>query len=138
MIYGVGTDITDVRRFRKWVTNPALIRRFFNDQELFCPGGFPGETAAAIQEPRLAAVCQHYAARFAAKEAFAKALGTGFAGFDLRDVFVEKTANGKPELRVQKTAARQLEERCGACRMFISLSHEKEYATAVVLIETGG
>jgi len=134
MIYGIGTDITEVCRFRSWVKNPAMIARFFNEKERF-----PGICRISVPVPdrQFSAACQHYAVRFAAKEAFAKALGTGFSGFDLRDVFIERMPGGKPELRVQKMAAVQLQKKCGVCRLFVSLSHEKEFATAVVVIETG-
>ena len=72
--------------------------------------------------------------RFAAKEAFSKALGTGIC-FDLRDVFVKKNADGKPELYFSEKLKKLLEEKCGECRIFVSLSHEKEYAVANVVIE---
>ena len=124
MIFGIGTDITEVARFERWLANPSMIERFFNENELFT-----GTNQSAA--------CQHYAVRFAAKEAFSKALGTGLTGFDLRDVYIEKTDNGRPVLTVRKTAQEQLEKNCGRCKLFVSLSHEKEYATAVVVIETG-
>jgi len=134
MIFGIGIDITDVRRFRKWVLNPSMLSRFFNEHEQTEDGYVASRDP---EERRLSAVCQHYAVRFAAKEAFSKALGTGITGFDLRDVYIEKTAEGKPELCVQNTAAEILSRRCGGARLFVSLSHEKEYAAAVVVIETG-
>ncbi|MCI6321692.1 4'-phosphopantetheinyl transferase superfamily protein, partial [Treponema porcinum] len=73
MIFGTGVDITDVRRFKKWVEQPELIDRFFN----------PLEKSSGKS---ISAQCQHYAARFAAKEAFSKALGTGIRDFELKDV----------------------------------------------------
>ena len=59
MIAGIGTDIADVKRFIKWVRNPEMIERFFNEKE----------RSEASSE---AAKCEHYAVRFAAKEAFSK------------------------------------------------------------------
>jgi len=123
MIYGVGTDISDVRRFVKWVRTPSLISRFFNERERQETG-----TEAFLS--------QHYAVRFAAKEAFSKALGTGLSGFDLRDVFILKNEDGKPELHTSGTASEVLEARCGKnARVCVSLSHEKEFAVAFVVIE---
>ena len=77
MIFGIGTDISQVNRFEKWVENPQMFMRFFNPAEI-------------MEKGSLAAKCQHYAARFAAKEAFSKALGTGIAGFELKEVYVVK------------------------------------------------
>lgn len=123
MIFGIGADIADVRRFKKWVENPELVDRFFN----------PSEKASGKS---VSALCQHYAARFAAKEAFSKALGTGIRDFELRDVYIENDARGKPVLRVCRSAEKVLFEKCGGCSVHVSLSHEKEYAVAFVVIET--
>lgn len=121
MIYGIGTDITEVKRFEKWVKDSSMIDRFFNEEEKMNRG-------------TIAAQCQHYAARFAAKEAFSKALGTGLV-FDLKDVYVKKNADGKPFLAVCGKALEMLNERCHSSKIHVSLSHEKEYATAFVIIE---
>ena len=123
MIYGIGTDITEVRRFVKWAADPGMIIRFFNKNEVMDQGSD-------------AARCQHYAVRFAAKEAFSKALGTGITGFELRDVFIKKNKEGRPELCVQGSARSLFNRRCPNGRIFVSLSHEKEYAVAVVVIDT--
>ncbi len=123
MIYGIGTDITDVARFTKWVKDPSMTARFFNEREVQRSGSE-------------SFLCQHYAVRFAAKEAFSKALGTGITGFELRDIYIEKNGEGKPELRTLGTAAAMLEKRCGRnAKIHVSLSHEKEFAVAFVVIE---
>ncbi len=123
MILGIGTDISKVSRFEKWVDNPEMIQRFFNPIEIKNSGS-------------KAHLCEHYAARFAAKEAFAKALGTGFVGFELKDVFIQNNEDGKPFLKVEKTAEKKVRELYGDCILHVSLSHEKEYATAFVIIES--
>jgi holo-[acyl-carrier protein] synthase len=123
MIYGIGTDITAVDRFVKWIRIPSMIARFYNENEIQKSGSE-------------SFLCQHYAVRFAAKEAFSKALGTGIDGFELHDVYIANDKDGKPELLVQGTAAGLLEKRCGKnAKMHVSLSHEKEYAVAFVVIE---
>lgn len=122
MIAGIGTDITEVHRFEKWVQNPAMLERFFNEKER----GFSGS---------LASQCQHYAARFAAKEAFSKALGTGITGFNLKEVYITKDSEGKPLLNIEGAALLLMKERFGECTAFVSLSHEKEYAVAFVILE---
>ena len=122
MIFGIGTDIAQVSRFEKWVTNTEMMKRFFNEKEYSDSG-------------TIAARCQHAAARFAAKEAFSKALGTGLCGFSLNEVYVTNNSNGKPELNVEGAAFELLKNICGECSVHLSLSHEKEYAVAFVIIE---
>ena len=81
---------------------------------------------------------EHYAVRFAAKEAFSKALGTGIKGFDLTDIYIRKNSEGQPTLIVTGSALRCMEARFGkSCVVHISLSHEKEYALAFAIIEQG-
>ena len=90
MIYGIGTDITKVSRFEKWVKNEEFIKRFFNPQEI-------------MENGSLNAKCEHYAARFAAKEAFSKALGTGITGFNLKEYYryIEKVITGEKGIFVE-------------------------------------
>ena len=129
MIFGIGTDIADVRRFEKWVKNPQMFMRFFNQKE-------------SAQKKSVQSMCEHYAARFAAKEAFSKALGTGISGFELKDVYITKEESGQPVLNVEGNAKKVLEEKIlqkygekKSCSLHVSLSHEKEYAVAFVIIE---
>ncbi|MBR1913158.1 MAG: holo-ACP synthase [Treponema sp.] len=127
MIYGIGCDIVKVSRFAKWVANSSLINRFFNKNEILTAD------SCSIQRK-----CEYYAVRFAAKESFSKALGTGLKGFELTDIYIEKDADGKPSLRITGNAAVELEKNCGKdARVHVSLSHEKEYAVAYVIIERG-
>lgn len=123
MIFGIGTDITEVKRFEKWIQNPDMLNRFFNPNEMMEGGS-------------LKANLEHYAVRFAAKEAFSKAIGTGILGFDLKDVYITKDSNGKPFINVQGNAEKLLKEKCGNYSIHVTLSHEKEYAVAFVIIET--
>ena len=126
MIFGIGTDIAAVPRFQKWANSPELIARFFNEAERW------------QHKPEARAAWEHYAARFAAKEAFAKALGTGFVGLALKDIWVVKDELGKPSLAFSPSMQQLLEARVGKnARVHLSMSHEKEYAIAYVVIETG-
>ena len=122
MIAGIGTDIAQVSRFEKWVKNPSILERFFNEKERRFSG-------------TIASQCQHYAARFAAKEAFSKALGTGISGFNLKEVYITKDKEGKPCLNIEGAALKIMQERFGQCKSFVSLSHEKDYALAFVILE---
>lgn len=80
-------------------------------------------------------VVAHVAARFAAKEAAVKALGTGFAeGIGPRDVAVRSLPSGKPEL-VLSGAARERARALGAARLHLTLTHTRDNAAAVVIIE---
>ncbi len=101
-----------------------MLERFFNEKEM----------SSAKSE---AAKCQHYAARFAAKEAFSKALGTGISSFGLKDVYITNNSEGKPLLNIEGAALSLMKERLGQCKAFVSLSHENEYAIAFVILEKG-
>lgn len=122
MIAGIGTDIAEVKRFKKWVENPQMLERFFNEKEM----------SSAKSD---SAKCQHYAVRFAAKEAFSKALGTGIAGFNLKEVYITNNSEGAPLLNIEGAALSLMKERLGQCKAHVSLSHEKEYALAFVVLE---
>lgn len=122
MILGIGCDIAKTERFKTWVQSSGMIDRFYNEKEKLFKGS-------------LSRACEYYAARFCAKEAFSKALGTG-VGFNLKDVFVIKSGDGRPKLCVEGRAKELLNERYGLhCNLHVSLSHEKEYAISFVIIE---
>ncbi|SIQ79172.1 holo-[acyl-carrier-protein] synthase [Alkalispirochaeta americana] len=122
MIRGIGVDVVAVDRLRPWLDDQRLLKRYFARQE-----------RDAIYQRRDGAALS-LAARFAAKEAFAKALGTGFRGFQLREVWVVNDPLGKPELHVSGGAARAL-SRVGGTRLWLSLTHEQAHAIAMVVIE---
>lgn len=133
MIFGIGIDIAKCARFSKWLKSPGMIGRFFNPKEILEKTAAGAPLTPAQESSSL----QHYAARFAAKEAFSKALGTGLL-FDLRDVWIENEASGRPVLKLKDTALEALKKRCPEwqkAKLFVSLSHEKEYAAAQVIIE---
>jgi holo-[acyl-carrier protein] synthase len=125
MIFGIGTDIVRVERMR------ADIERFgdkFAERIL---------TDAEMEEYHRQSQRAHFLAkRFAAKEAAAKALGTGFNhGIQLRQISVSHDANGKPLLEFSG-AALALVERHGIAVTHISLADEADHAVAFVTLET--
>lgn len=122
MIYGLGTDIVEVKRFNKYVKNQKLLDRFYNKAE---QDEFSSEQKAS----------EHYASRFAVKEAFAKAMGTGLVGFEFSEVYTIKDSLGKPEIKVEGKAREILDKNCPNSILHVSISHEKEYAVAYVVIE---
>ena len=123
MITGIGIDIVQVKRMERWLSNSNLLERFFHPQEL----------AYVMSRGKCAA--QSLAARFAAKEAFGKAIGTGLSDITLKDIMVYNKSGGKPEIKLSGTAQKAL-EKSGAGRAHISLSHEKEIAVAMVVLES--
>lgn len=123
MIVGLGMDLVDIKRLAKAYERHGqhFAARILTPAEL-----------AAMPAGRAA---EYLAARFAAKEAGAKALGTGFSGgVSFQDFEVAKDALGKPSLTLR---ARALEEaaRLGAGRVHLSLTHSQESAGAVVILE---
>jgi len=111
-----------VQRLKHWIATPGLLERYFHPQEL----------AASLSKGRGDA--HSLAARFAAKEAFGKALGTGLAGIVLKDIIVINRKNGRPEIQLINTALGALKN-SGANRVHLSLTHEHEYAAAMVVLE---
>ncbi|WP_296305252.1 holo-ACP synthase [uncultured Desulfovibrio sp.] len=126
MVVGMGTDIVEVdrvaaglerfgRRYAARILSPAELA-------LLAPGG--GLPSAA-----------RLAGRFAAKEAAVKALGTGFsAGIGLHDVEILADAGGGPRLCLSGQAGAR-RQRLGARSLHVSISHERHYAVAVVILE---
>ncbi len=120
MVKGVGIDIIEVNRFSRILAQQKekLLRRIFTDDELgFC---------------KMAA--NRLAGRFAAKEAFFKALGTGFRGFKWQDVEIKNNTLGAPQFLFSEVLARHLEN-LGVAKTHLSISHCKEYAVAQVILE---
>jgi holo-[acyl-carrier protein] synthase len=122
MITGVGVDVVHVKRMERWRKREGLLERYFHPDEL--------ATAASRGRGEVLSL----AARFAAKEAFGKALGTGLAGITLKDIEVINRHNGKPEIQVFGTAKAALKN-AGADRIHISLTHEGDNAVAMVVLE---
>ena len=123
MITGLGIDIVEVRRIRAALQGTEAMRqRIFSVGEIRYCSKRKNEF-------------QHFAARFAAKEATLKALGTGWqGGIGWKDVEVTSDEQGKPELIFHGKAEQTFQE-SGARRALLSLTHTREYALAVVVLE---
>ena len=126
MIYGIGTDIIEVGRIQKVMERDIGFR-----EKIFTPGEIAYcETKKYKYE--------NYAARFSAKEAFLKAIGTGWRfGIRFADIEVYHDEYGKPLIRLSGKAE-QLSKDEGISKIHVSLSHLKELATALVVVEVGG
>lgn len=126
MIVGIGTDLAEVSRIRE-----SIVR--FGDRFL---NRIYTESERAYAESK-ANVHERFAARFAAKEAGMKAIGTGWNfGITWKDFEVVNERSGRPKLLLHGVA-REIANRLHADRISISLTHTKEMAFAVVILETG-
>ncbi|AFG37162.1 holo-ACP synthase [Spirochaeta africana] len=121
MIIGIGMDLVESARMVPWLAS-GLTERFFH----------PDEAAACRARGPQAA--QALAARFAAKEALGKALGTGLRGIRLQDIEVRSNEFGRPVFCLHGTA-REAASRCSAVRIHLTLTHERTHAAAMVVIE---
>ena len=120
MIIGVGTDIIEIERIRRAVQSEHFKKKVFTEKEkIYC-------------ESRGLQSAASYAARFAAKEAFFKALGTGIFT-KLTEVEILNDAEGKPEIFLNGRA-KTFAENLNVEKIFVSLSHCREYATAFVTL----
>ncbi len=124
VIIGVGIDLVQIERLEKAVDRfgEAFLQR------VFCPVEISWCKKKQNPYP-----C--FAARFAAKEAFVKALGTGFSGgITLKDIWIERLDTGAPVLRFSNRAKQMMEE-LGSSSVHVSLTHERDVAAAVVVME---
>lgn len=129
MIYGIGTDICDIRRIRE-----TLARRGTRFAEKVL-----GPHELEVFQQRLALVeargVAYLATRFSAKEAFSKAIGMGMRmPMTWRACEIVKAASGKPEIRLHGELAAWFEAR--GLQAHVSVTDETEYAAAFVVVET--
>ena len=124
MIISIGIDIIEVRRVREVISRtPRFAERVYTDRE------------RAYCDSRGAVAAQHYAARFAAKEAALKALQTGWTGgIAWQDIEVASRDSGAPILIFQGRVL-ELYKQSGASAAHLSISHTTEHAIAQVILE---
>ncbi len=124
MIVSIGIDIIEVYRIGETLTRtPRFAKRVYTEKEReYC-------------EAKGAARAQSYAARFAAKEAFLKALKTGWRGrITWHDVEILSDENGAPSLRIEGEA-KEILKNLGANQIHLSMSHTAKHAIAQVILE---
>lgn len=122
MIAGVGIDIVDIKRIGRLVERHGgrFVERVFSPEEIAYCGAKKNSA-------------ESYAARFAVKEAFVKAMGTGIIrGMKFTDVSLEFI--GRPVIKLSG-AAKAAAQAKGITSMHASISHEKEHAVALVILE---
>ncbi len=123
-IVGIGTDLARIERFRKFLEpgNKVLERIFTSAERAY---------SLRMNDPAV-----HFAARFAAKEAFLKALGTGLRdGLSWQQVEVIRDELGCPSLNLCGVAADKMAAR-GGRQVHLSYSHDGDYAVATVVMES--
>ena len=125
MIYGIGTDLVDLERVKKMKSLSAFAHKILGDQEL-------EEYAQLTQGSN-----QYYLGKqFAGKEAFAKALGTGFRNpIFPRDIQILRDSLGKPEVLLSEGAKSYVED-LGITKSHVSLADESNHLLAFVVLET--
>ncbi|MFW6159889.1 MAG: holo-ACP synthase [Acidobacteriota bacterium] len=114
MIVGIGTDLIEVERIERLAQKqPKFLKRIFSQNEI--------EYSFGKKNPYF-----HLAARFAAKEAFFKALGRRIGW---KEISISNLPSGKPQLNLSSTKAMPFD------RMHVSLTHLQSYASALVILE---
>ena len=122
-IYGVGTDIVSVNRIKKLFKRKLFAKRLFSEEEV-------------LKCSKLIYSNNCYAKRFAAKEAFSKALGTGISnGINFNEIIVINEKSGKPSIKlIGKTKLIINKKFKKKIKISLSISDEKNYAVAFVAI----
>ena len=123
-IFGIGTDIVSVDRIKKSLTKKHFIKRIFNEKEI-------------VKCKRINKSINCFAKRFAAKEAFSKALGTGISnGINFNEIVILNKKSGKPYINIIGRTKKILNKKFKGkkSKFSLSLSDEKKYAVAFVTI----
>ena len=124
-ILGIGVDIVENTRITKLLKNKLFIKRIFSNSEILI--------ANKIKDKK-----SYYSKRFAAKEAFAKSVGTGFRDdFNFKDISIINDKLGKPSLvineKIKKIIKKQF--KITSFNFFLSISDEKKYSIAYVILQ---
>ena len=120
MIIGIGSDIIEVKRIAKALEKESFAKAVFTSEEI------------AYCESRGAHKYESYAARYAAKEAVGKALGTGLNISDLLEIAVSNNEKGMPQIILSGHTQEKAKK---STAIHVSLSHSAEYAIAQVVLE---
>ena len=121
MIRGIGTDIVEIDRISNAIKKEFFLKKAFNDSEIDMAVGRKKDSFLA--------------GNFATKEAFVKALGTGFRGVELKDLAVLRDELGKPFIKICNNLNRHLQG-IDENKIHVSISNTDSLAIAMVVIET--
>ncbi len=118
MILGIGNDIVEIKRVEKACEKEAFLLRMFTDNELSICAGKPSKLAG----------------NFAVKEAVAKSFGTGFRGFETKDIEVLRDELGKPYVNLYG-GAKDMFMKLEATAIHVTISNTDELASSVAILE---
>mgnify|MGYP001272091387 FL=1 len=124
-IFGIGTDIVENERIKSHIKNKKFIQRIFSEKEIKLSRNYKNKS-------------NYFSKRFAAKEALAKALGTGIRnGLNFKDISVLNDKLGKPKFQLLDKLKKVLKKKFKykKIEIFLSLSDEKKYSIAFVVIQ---
>ena len=124
-IVGIGVDIIQNSRIKKAIKNKSFVNRIFTKSEI---------SSSKIRNYKT----NYFAKRFAAKEAFIKSIGTGIRkGINFKDIYVINDKSGKPNLKFSNKVKNIMIKKfkTKTFNLFISLSDEKNYSIAFVIIQ---
>jgi holo-[acyl-carrier protein] synthase len=121
---GIGVDIINNKRIKKSITNKKFLSRIFSTNEIFNSKKTNNKTG-------------YFSKRFAAKEAFSKALGTGFRNsLNFNDISVINDKYGKPSIKINKKLKNIINKKfkIKKVNVFLSISDEKDHSIAFVVL----
>ena len=124
-IYGIGSDIISNIRIKKNLKNKKFLKRIFSMEEI-------------KKGSKLKNKFMYFSKRFAAKEAFVKALGTGFIdNINFNSISILNDNKGKPYIKCEKSLNKKIKAftKKKKLNIFISLADEKDYSLAFVIIQ---
>ena len=124
-IIGAGVDIVENSRIKKSILNKSFLYRIFTNEEISISKNIKNKSS-------------YFAKRFAAKEAFAKSLGTGFRNdLNFKDISVVNDKLGKPSFFITKKIKNMIKKKFKISRFnfFLSISDEKKYSIAFVILQ---
>jgi len=124
-ILGTGVDIVENSRIKKSIVNKSFLYRVFSNKEILISKNIKNKSS-------------YFAKRFAAKEAFAKSIGTGFRNnFNFKDISIINDKLGKPSFFLSKKIKNMIKEKFKISRFnfFLSISDEKKYSIAFVILQ---
>ena len=124
-IIGTGVDIVENSRIKKSILNKSFLYRIFTNEEILISKNIKNKSS-------------YFAKRFAAKEAFAKSLGTGFRNdFNFKDISVVNDKLGKPSFFINKKIKNMIKKKfkTSSFNFFLSISDEKKYSIAFVILQ---
>lgn len=125
-LFGIGIDVVEIERFEQSISRQG---------ERFLQRVFLGEELSYCERQRRPGI--HYAARFAAKEAVSKALGTGIGEkVGWQDILIQRLDSGEPQVVLQGDG-KDYAESCGVVSIHISLTHTDHYAAANAVAMAG-